>query len=174
MVGKFVEFYGPGVANVPLENRATIGNMSPEYGSTITIFPVDAETLRYLRFTGRPAEVVALVEAYAKEQGLWHDPAADPVFSETLELDLGSVEPSLAGPARPQDRVPLREAKPRFVAALGQAMPDLAPDSHDEAVAESSRPATRPATTAAPMASPTPSGCPWRRPAPIGPAGGCR
>ena len=137
MVGKFVEFYGPGVANVPLENRATIGNMSPEYGSTITIFPVDAETLRYLRFTGRPAEVVALVEAYAKEQGLWHDPAAEPVFSETLELDLGSVEPSLAGPARPQDRVPLREAKPRFVAALGQAMPDLAPDSHDEAVAES-------------------------------------
>ena len=137
VVGKFVEFYGPGVANVPLENRATIGNMSPEYGSTITIFPVDAETLRYLRFTGRPAEVVALVEAYAKEQGLWHDPAAEPVFSETLELDLGSVEPSLAGPARPQDRVPLREAKPRFVAALGQAMPDLAPDSHDEAVAES-------------------------------------
>src|SRR5438094_5560757 len=136
VVGKFVEFYGPGVANVPLENRATIGNMSPEYGSTITIFPVDDETLRYLRFTGRPAETVALVEAYAKEQGLWLDPAAEPAFSETLELDLATVEPSLAGPARPQDRVPLREAKPCFVAALGQAMPDLAPDRHDEAVAE--------------------------------------
>ncbi|MDQ1515141.1 MAG: aconitate hydratase [Actinomycetota bacterium] len=137
VVGKFVEFYGPGVANVPLENRATIGNMSPEYGSTITIFPIDGETLRYLRFTGRPAEVTGLVEAYAKEQGLWHDPSAEPVFSETLELDLGRIEPSLAGPARPQDRVPLREAKRRFVAALGQAMPEPAPDSHDEAVAES-------------------------------------
>jgi aconitate hydratase len=137
VVGKFVEFYGPGVANVPLANRATIGNMSPEYGSTITIFPIDDETLRYLRFTGRPDEVVDLVEAYAKEQGLWHDPAAEPVFSETLELDLASVEPSLAGPARPQDRVPLRVAKRAFAAALGETMPDLAPDSHDEAVAES-------------------------------------
>ena len=137
VVGKFVEFYGPGVANVPLENRATIGNMSPEYGSTITIFPIDDETLRYLRFTGRPDEVVDLVEAYAKEQGLWYDPSAEPVFSETLELDLGSVEPSLAGPARPQDRVPLRVAKRSFATALGQTMPDLAPASHDEAVAES-------------------------------------
>src|SRR4029077_6372372 len=90
VVGKFVEFYGPGVANVPLENRATIGNMSPEYGSTITIFPVDGETLRCLEFTGRPAATVDLVEAYAKEQGLWLDPSAEPVFSETLELDLGS------------------------------------------------------------------------------------
>ena len=105
VVGKFVEFYGPGVANVPVENRATIGNMSPEYGSTITIFPIDDETLRYLRFTGRPPELVALVEAYAKEQGLWHDPAAEPRFSETLELDLSTVVPSLAGPRRPQDRV---------------------------------------------------------------------
>ncbi|HET9773333.1 MAG TPA: aconitate hydratase, partial [Acidimicrobiia bacterium] len=137
VVGRFVEFYGPGVANVPLENRATIGNMSPEYGSTITIFPIDDETLRYLRFTGRPDEVVDLVEAYAKEQGLWYDPSAEPVFSETLELDLGSVEPSLAGPARPQDRVPLRVAKRSFATALGQTMPDLAPASHDEAVAES-------------------------------------
>src|SRR5437763_9885865 len=111
--------------------------MSPESGSPITIFPVDAETIRYLKFTGRPAEVVDLVEAYAKDQGLWLDPSAEPVFSETLELDLGSVEPSLAGPARPQDRVPLREAKRRFVAALGQAIPEMAPDSHDEAVAES-------------------------------------
>ena len=137
VVGKFVEFYGPGCVNVPVENRATIGNMSPEYGSTITIFPVDDQTLRYLRFTGRPEETVALVEAYAKEQGLWLDPSATPAFSETLELDLSTVEPSLAGPARPQDRVPLREAKRRFVVALGQAIPDPAPSSHDEAVEES-------------------------------------
>jgi aconitate hydratase len=137
VVGKFVEFYGPGVANVPVENRATIGNMSPEYGSTITIFPVDDQTLRYLRFTGRPDEVVALVEAYAKEQGMWLDPSAEPAFSETLELDLSTVEPSLAGPSRPQDRVPLKDAKRRFVVALGQAMPEPAGNSHDEAVAES-------------------------------------
>ena len=137
VVGKFVEFFGPGCANVPLENRATIGNMSPEYGSTITIFPVDDETLRYLRFSGRPDETIALVEAYAKEQGLWLDPSATPAFSETLELDLSTVEPSLAGPARPQARVPLREAKRRFVVALGQALPEPAPNSHDEAVAES-------------------------------------
>ena len=158
-------------ANVPLENRATIGNMSPEYGSTITIFPVDDETLRYLRFTGRPAEVVDLVEAYAKEQGLWLDPSAEPVFSETLELDLSTVEPSLAGPARPQDRVPLREAKRRFVVALGQAMPDPAPSSHDEAVAESF-PASDPPADAAnggdgepEAAEPVPVAVPQHRPA---------
>jgi aconitate hydratase len=147
VVGKFVEFYGPGCANVPVENRATIGNMSPEYGSTITIFPVDDQTLRYLRFTGRPDETVALTEAYAKEQGLWLDPQAQPAFSETLELDLSTVEPSLAGPARPQDRVPLREAKRRFVVALGQAIPDPAPSSHDEAVAESFPASDPPADT---------------------------
>jgi aconitate hydratase len=124
VVGRFVEFYGPGVANVPLENRATIGNMSPEYGSTITIFPIDDETLRYLRFTGRDEARVALVEAYAKEQGLWHDPAAEPTFTETLELDLATVEPSIAGPARPQDRVPLREAKPRFAISLLDSLPE--------------------------------------------------
>jgi aconitate hydratase len=124
VVGRFVEFYGPGVANVPLENRATIGNMSPEYGSTITIFPIDDETLRYLRFTGRPDARVALVEAYAKEQGLWHDPASEPTFTETLELDLSSVEPSIAGPARPQDRVPLREAQQRFAVALLDSLPE--------------------------------------------------
>jgi len=124
VVGRFVEFYGPGVANVPLENRATVGNMSPEYGSTITIFPIDAETLRYLRFTGRPEEQVALVEAYAKEQGLWHDPTVEPVFTETLELDLSTVEPSIAGPSRPQDRVPLREAKSRFAVSLLDSLPD--------------------------------------------------
>jgi len=124
VVGRFVEFYGPGVANVPLENRATIGNMSPEYGSTVTIFPIDQETLRYLQFTGRSDERVALVEAYAKEQGLWHDPGHEPVFSETLELDLSTVEPSIAGPARPQDRVPLREAKQRFAVAVVGSLPD--------------------------------------------------
>src|SRR6266581_6187355 len=88
VVGKFVEFYGPGVGNVPLANRATIGNMSPEYGSTCAIFPIDAETVQYLEFTGRPPELIGLVEAYAKEQGLWHDPDRDPVYSETVELDL--------------------------------------------------------------------------------------
>ncbi|MCU1374420.1 MAG: acnA, partial [Actinomycetia bacterium] len=119
VVGKFVEFHGPGVAAVPVENRATIGNMSPEYGSTCAIFPIDDETLRYLRFTGRPAEQVALVEAYAKEQGLWHDPSRVPRCSEHVELDLGSVVPSIAGPSRPQDRVPLDRARPRFEEALG-------------------------------------------------------
>ena len=124
VVGKFVEFYGPGVANVALANRATIGNMSPEYGSTITIFPIDAETLRYLEFSGRPPELIPLVEAYAKEQGLWHDESSpEPVFSETLELDLGSVTPSLAGPKRPQDRVPLAESKQMFRAALTESLP---------------------------------------------------
>src|SRR5216684_751719 len=111
VVGKFVEFYGDGVGRVPLENRATIGNMSPEYGSTCTIFPVDDETLRYLRATGRPDEQVALVEAYAKEQGLWHDPDVRPVYDETISFDLSTVEPSLAGPARPQDRVSLPGAR---------------------------------------------------------------
>jgi aconitate hydratase len=118
VVGKFVEFYGSGVGAVPLANRATIGNMSPEYGSTCAIFPVDEETVRYLRFTGRPEEQIRLVEAYCKEQGLWHDPAQEAAYSETLELDLSTVEPSLAGPKRPQDRVPLREARDRFRAAL--------------------------------------------------------
>ncbi|MCW2496792.1 aconitase family protein, partial [Jatrophihabitans sp.] len=106
VVGKFVEFYGPGVGAVPLANRATIGNMSPEYGSTAAMFPIDDETLKYLRFTGRPAEQIALVEAYAKENLLWHDPSVEPTFSEHLALDLSTVEPSLAGPKRPQDRVP--------------------------------------------------------------------
>ncbi|MET7392968.1 aconitate hydratase AcnA [Dactylosporangium sp. NPDC005572] len=119
VVGKFVEFYGPGVSAVPLANRATIGNMSPEYGSTVAIFPVDAETIKYLKLTGRDEAQVALVEAYAKEQGLWHDPAAEPDYSERLELDLSTIEPSLAGPKRPQDRVPLKSAKPLFRAALG-------------------------------------------------------
>src|SRR5881394_2288247 len=118
VVGKFVEFYGEGLGRVPLENRATIGNMSPEYGSTCTIFPVDAETLRYLRATGRPDDLVALVETYAKEQGLWHDPDSVPQYDETIELDLATIEPSLAGPARPQDRVSLSHARAGFAEAL--------------------------------------------------------
>jgi aconitate hydratase len=133
VVGRFVEFYGPGVANVPLENRATIGNMSPEYGSTITIFPVDDETLRYLRFTGRPPAEVALVETYAKEQGMWHDPTVEPMFSETLGLDLSTVEPCIAGPSRPQDKVPLRAAKSMFASALVDSLPDQTPYDRAEA-----------------------------------------
>ncbi|WP_363553824.1 aconitate hydratase [Microbacterium sp. LWO12-1.2] len=114
VVGKFVEFYGEGVASVPLANRATIGNMSPEFGSTAAIFPIDDVTLDYLRLTGRSEEAVALVEAYAKEQKLWHDAAHEPTFSEYLELDLGTVVPSIAGPKRPQDRILLSEAKSQF------------------------------------------------------------
>lgn len=124
VVGKFVEFYGPGVGAVPLANRATIGNMSPEYGSTVAIFPIDAETIRYLELTGRDVAQVALVEAYAKEQGLWHDPDAEPDYSERLELDLGTIEPSLAGPKRPQDRVPLGAAKTLFRSALTDYVAD--------------------------------------------------
>ncbi|MFM1758696.1 MAG: hypothetical protein RL193_1273, partial [Actinomycetota bacterium] len=111
VVGKFVEFYGPGVVSVPMANRATIGNMSPEYGSTCAIFPIDEETLRYLRLTGRSEDQVALVETYAKAQGLWHDPNHAPRFSEELELDLATVVPSIAGPKRPQDRIALKDSK---------------------------------------------------------------
>ena len=119
VVGKFVEFYGDGVAAVPVANRATIGNMSPEFGSTCAIFPIDEETLTYLRLTGRPAAQVALVEAYAREQGLWHDPARPARYSEQLQLDLATVVPSLAGPKRPQDRVALSDAKAAFRDSLG-------------------------------------------------------
>ncbi len=122
VVGSFVEFYGDGVAGIPLANRATIGNMSPEYGSTCAIFPIDAETLRYLELTGRSPERIALVEAYAKAQGMWHEPGHDPVFSERLELDLSTVVPSLAGPARPQDRVRLDAAREGFRAALPKVL----------------------------------------------------
>ncbi|MBK6887480.1 MAG: aconitate hydratase AcnA [Tetrasphaera sp.] len=114
VVGKFVEFYGEGVAALPLANRATIGNMSPEFGSTCAIFPIDSVTLDYLRLTGRSEDSIALVEAYAKEQGMWLDPTAEPRFSEKLELDLGTVVPSIAGPKRPQDRIVLAEAKSQF------------------------------------------------------------
>lgn len=114
VVGKFVEFFGEGVASVPLANRATIGNMSPEFGSTAAMFPIDDVTLDYLRLTGRDEQTVALVEAYAKEQSLWHDPARELVFSEYMELDLSTVVPSIAGPKRPQDRILLSEAKSQF------------------------------------------------------------
>lgn len=118
VVGKFVEFYGEGVADVPLANRVTIGNMSPEFGSTAAVFPIDDETTRYLRLTGRSEEQIELVEAYARAQGLWHDPANEAVYSETLELDLAAVEPSIAGPKRPQDRIALSDAKTAFARAL--------------------------------------------------------
>src|SRR3954449_12184695 len=121
VVGKFVEFFGPGLPNLPLADRATLGNMSPEMGATCAIFPVDQETLRYLEFTGRPAERVELVEAYTREQGLFHDENyEDATYSSTLELDLSEVEPSLAGPKRPQDRVPLSEAAELFKTALAE------------------------------------------------------
>jgi aconitate hydratase len=142
VVGKFVEFYGAGVSALPLADRATIGNMSPEFGSTCAIFPIDAETLRYLAFSGRPKELIDLVEAYAKEQGLWHDEhAEEPTYSDTVELDLSTVVPSLAGPKRPQDRVSLTEAKDSFRSSLSDlvgadASEEIA-DAHDEAVAES-------------------------------------
>src|SRR5690242_2957471 len=150
VVGKFVEFYGEGVGAVPLANRATIGNMSPEFGSTCAIFPIDDETIRYLKFTGRPAAQLELVEAYAKEQGLWHDPAREPAYSETLELDLSTVVPSIAGPKRPQDRVPLSQAKEGFRSALLDYAEhhDDAPGTHsrvDEAVDETF-PASDPAS----------------------------
>ena len=118
VVGKFVEFYGPGVSELPMANRATIGNMSPEYGSTCAIFPIDEETLRYLELTGRKPEELALVETYAKKQGIWHDPSATPRYSEHLELDLSTVVPSIAGPKRPQDRVSLSQAKSSFAQSL--------------------------------------------------------
>ena len=145
VVGKFVEFYGPGVAAVPLANRATIGNMSPEFGSTVRDLP-DRRRDHPLPAADRPRrrEQVALVEAYAKEQGLWHDPAAEPAYSERLELDLSTVVPSLAGPKRPQDRVPLADAKtavPRRAARLRRRR------RHERPADEASRPSrSRPAT----------------------------
>lgn len=148
VVGKFVEFYGQGVAEVPLANRATLGNMSPEFGSTAAIFPIDEETINYLRLTGRTEEQLALVEAYAKEQGMWHDPASEPAYSEYLELDLGTVMPSIAGPKRPQDRILLSESKIAFRKDIHNYVEDQHPTPHsklDEAV-EETFPASDPAT----------------------------
>jgi aconitate hydratase len=141
VVSKFVEFFGPGLPTLGLADRATLGNMSPEFGSTCAIFPVDAETLRYLDLTGRPTETIELVDAYAREQGMFHDESSpDPVFSDLLELDLGDVVPSIAGPKRPQDRVPLAQAKESFLTAMGEFDPDAAAqmgNGRDEAIEES-------------------------------------
>ena len=140
VVGKFVEFYGAGVAEVPLANRATLGNMSPEFGSTAAIFPIDQVTIDYLRMTGRPEDQLELVEAYAKAQGMWHDPEREPAFSEYLELDLSDVVPSIAGPKRPQDRISLSDAKSAFRKDIHNYVEDNMPVEHsklDEAVEES-------------------------------------
>jgi aconitate hydratase len=151
VVGKFVEFYGEGLARLPLADRATIGNMSPEFGSTCAIFPIDDETLRYLAFSGRPKQLIDLVEAYAKEQGLWHDEQSEePTFTDRLELDLSTVVPSIAGPRRPQDRVSLTESKPAFRMALEGYLPDE--DLEDEAIRESF-PASDPVSTHVPNGS---------------------
>jgi aconitate hydratase len=160
VVGMFVEFFGPGVAALPIADRATIGNMSPEFGSTCAIFPIDRETLTYLELSGRSAEQIALVEAYAREQGMWHDEDSEQLtYSDTIELDLDSVEPSLAGPKRPQDRVPLRTAQQDFRRALEDYVPTSGeqPDARDEAVAES-YPASDPPAGApgVPELTPTP------------------
>ncbi|HET7568722.1 MAG TPA: aconitate hydratase AcnA [Gaiellaceae bacterium] len=148
VVGKFVEYFGPGIGSLTLADRATLGNMSPEYGATCGFFPVDEQTLDYLRLTGRPAERVALVEAYCKENMLWHEPDEHPTYSQVVELDLGSVEPSIAGPRRPQDRVPLARAKQAFVDELGSFGVDYG-NGHDESVAETF-PASDPTTEQAP------------------------
>jgi aconitate hydratase len=153
VVGKFVEYFGAGVSNLPLADRATIGNMSPEYGATCGFFPVDDVTLQYLRLTGREEQRVALVEAYCKENLLWHEPEHEPSYSAIVELDLGDVEPSLAGPRRPQDRVPLTEAKRSFLGALETFGVDYG-NQHDQAMAESF-PASDPAADIAPGHYPT-------------------
>src|SRR5262245_12716670 len=148
VVGKFVEYFGHGLNGLPLADRATIGNMSPEYGATCGFFPVDDETLKYLRLTGRPAEQIALVEAYCKENALWHDPEDEPTYSQVVELDLSTVEPSLAGPRRPQDRVPLSDAKSSFLGALESFGVEYG-NGHDAAVADSF-PASDPPSESAP------------------------
>jgi aconitate hydratase len=170
VVSKFVEFFGPGLPTLGLADRATIGNMSPEFGSTCAIFPIDAETLRYLELTGRPTETLELVDAYAREQGMFHDAeSGDPVFSATLELDLGDVVPSIAGPKRPQDRVPLTEAKQAFLEAMEEFDPEAAEqmgngvdEANDESFPASDPPAEdhddergrpRPALSGAPAAT---------------------
>ena len=158
VVGMFVEFHGPGLARLPIADRATIGNMSPEFGSTCAIFPIDAETLRYLELSGRSREQIALVEAYAREQGLWHDERSEkPTFSAEMELELGAVEPSIAGPKRPQDRVALGDARRTFKQALAAYVPSNGEqaDAHDEAVAES-YPASDPPANGAPGHEPAP------------------
>jgi len=147
VVGTFVEFYGQGIASLPLADRATLGNMSPEFGSTCAIFPIDAETIRYLTFSGRPKELTDLVEAYAREQGLWHDEdAEEPTFSDVVELDLGDVVPSLAGPKRPQDRVPLSDAQRMFKDAVDGYLPEQV-NGTDQGSAESFPSSDAPSTS---------------------------
>jgi aconitate hydratase len=155
VVGKFVEYFGPGVASLALADRATLGNMSPEYGATCGFFPVDDVTLEYLRLTGRPAERIALVEAYCKENMLWHEPDEHPTYSQVVDLDLADIEPSLAGPRRPQDRVPLVRAKQSFLDALDSFGVGYANGSADEAVIETF-PASDPTTEQAPGGEPEP------------------
>ncbi|MFJ8851523.1 aconitate hydratase AcnA [Streptomyces sp. NPDC102437] len=157
VVGKFVEFYGEGVAATSLANRATIGNMSPEFGSTAAIFPIDDETLKYLRLTGRDEQQVALVEAYAKEQGLWLDPAAEPDFSEKLELDLSTVVPSIAGPKRPQDRIILANAKEQFAQDVRNYVSDDE-ESGKESFPASDAPATHKGVPSNPTTVTAPDG----------------
>src|SRR5918995_1791084 len=163
VVGKFVEYFGHGLAKLPVADRATIGNMSPEYGATCGFFPVDELALDYLRLTGRSPERIALVEAYCKENLLWHDPSDEPTYSQVVELDLSTVEPSLAGPRRPQDRVPLTHAKTSFLDGLGTFGVDnpLTNGSHDRAVADTF-PASDPTTEQAPggAAEPEPDSTP--------------
>src|SRR4051812_5154591 len=162
VVGKFVEYFGPGVGSLALADRATLGNMSPEYGATCGFFPVDDVTLAYMRLTGRSDERVALTEAYCKENMLWHDPAEHPTYTQVVELDLGDVEPSLAGPRRPQDRVPLAKAKESFLEALDTFGVDYTNGSHDQAVADTF-PASDPTTEQQPGGAPEPE--PDRAPA---------
>src|SRR5829696_5824085 len=163
VVGKLVEYFGHGLDGLPVADRATLGNMSPEYGATCGFFPVDDETLKYLRLTGRPSERIALVEAYCKENALWHDPDEEPTYSQVVELDLSTVEPSLAGPRRPQDRVPLAHAKTAFLDSLGTfgVLDPMKNGSHDHAVADTF-PASDPTTEQAPggAAEPEPDATP--------------
>jgi aconitate hydratase len=160
VVGKFVEFYGHGLAHLPLADRATIGNMSPEFGSTCAIFPIDAETLRYLEFSGRPSELIALVETYAKEQGLWHDERSEePAYSETIALNLGEVVPSLAGPKRPQDRVALSDAQEAFRIALRDYLPHDPVEGEEDA-----QPTVEFAALSFPASDPPATNEPARRP----------
>ena len=174
VVGKFVEYFGHGLARLPLADRATIGNMSPEYGATCGFFPVDEQTIEYLRLTGRPDERIALVEAYCKENLLWHRPEEEPTYSEIVELDLSTVEPSLAGPRRPQDRVPWRMRRPR---SSTRSAPSASTRSRTAAPTRPwptrSLPATRrPSRRPAELPSPCPTACRSRSPSPSGRA--CR